>query len=92
MNPAAHIYQRRSAAYRRYCATTTALACRADPATGGNQCLCHNWGNEESRAIWQRRDARWNKIGLLFDAAYYAVLHVDHGPDCKPLWCQYCKA
>ena len=32
----------------------------ADPATDGNPTFCHNWGNADARAAWQRHHDRTN--------------------------------
>jgi hypothetical protein len=51
---------------------TQKLAAIADPATGGNECLCGNWGNEESRRIWREGWPRWRAYANECDKRYEA--------------------
>jgi hypothetical protein len=67
---ASEVYQRRDQLFRRFMRRTTALAKAAHPATGGNECLCHNWGNEESRRIWHDGWRCWDAAARALDDRY----------------------
>ena len=66
------------------------FAAIADPATGGNSLYCHNWGNDASKAVWQRVHLRWAKLheieSRLFNKAEHEMRHKDIRPmDTSPL-------
>lgn len=48
------------------------LARLAHPETGGNECFCHNWGNEESRRLWKQTWERFHKYSTAADARWHA--------------------
>lgn len=52
--------ERRHRAWRRFLTRTRRLAALADPRTGGNETLCHNWGNAQARAVWLAGWRRWH--------------------------------
>lgn len=67
-------YDKRQRAWRKFMARTTKLAALADPRTGGNECLCRNWGNEESRRIWADGWKRWRAYSDQCDKRYSALM------------------
>ena len=69
----AEIYTRPNRLFRVFIRRTTALAKAAHPATSGNECLCLNWGNEESRRIWRDGWRRWDRLSRRLDAIYDAL-------------------
>lgn len=86
------IYQMQTRMYRNLAERTRRLAARADPATGGNSLLIHNWGNAAARAVKAKADARWSHLSALLDRMYDEAEHRRHGPDFRPLWCRMCCA
>lgn len=69
---AATRYQKAQEAFGLFIRRTQKLAALADPATGGNETLCGNWGNEESRRIWREGWARWHRYSAEADRRYQA--------------------
>lgn len=51
---------KRDRAWRTFLRRTIKLAALADPRTSGNECLCRNWGNDESKRIWDDAWKRWH--------------------------------
>lgn len=72
---------RRHRAWRRFMSSATKLAAIADPRTGGNETLCHNWGNAESRAAWAAGWRRWRAYAERSDEITRALMrrHVREG-------------
>ena len=64
---------RRNRAWQSFIARTTRLAALADPRTGGNENLCRNWGNEESKRIWSDAWERWRSYSNRIDARHNAL-------------------
>lgn len=67
-----HMVAKRNRAWRRFMSRTTKLAAIADPRTSGNECLCRNWGNDESRRIWADAWNRWHAYANECDRRYRA--------------------
>lgn len=65
---------KRRRAWRRFISRTTKLAAAADPATGGNESLVHNWGNQEARRIWAEGWKRWRAYAEAADKRYNALV------------------
>jgi hypothetical protein len=61
---------KRRRAWRRFMSRTTKLAAIADPRTGGNESLVHNWGNQEARRIWAEGWKRWRAYAEAADKRY----------------------
>lgn len=51
---------RKNRAWRRFMSRTIRLAAIADPRTGGNELLIHNWGNDAAKAVWRDGWRRWH--------------------------------
>ena len=58
---------KRDRAFRTFMRRTMKLARAAHPATGGNECLVHNWGNDEARRIWADGWRRWRSYSAAAD-------------------------
>lgn len=67
------------------------LAKKADPATGGNDCLVHNWGNDAARNAWRQTWDLERAVRAIYSRLYDAAEHRTHGPTFKPLWCDACQ-
>lgn len=67
--------QKRSRAWRIFMRRTIKLAAIADPRTGGNEMLIHNWGNEAARLIWSNGWKRWRAYSAECDRRYNAAMH-----------------
>lgn len=72
VSQAATRHLKRQAAFRLFVRRTHKLAALADPATGGNETLCGNWGNEASKRIWREAWKRWNAYSAECDRRYQA--------------------
>jgi len=57
-------------AFRTFMRRTIKLAAYADPATGGNECMVRNWGNDEARRIWADGWQRWQAYSAECDRRY----------------------
>lgn len=64
--------------YRRIMGRGYVRARAADPRTGGNVTLVHNWGNEAARAAWREASERTKALRDIyrhvFDCAVAATL------------------
>ncbi len=56
--------------YRLLWQTSTSMIKQADPATGGNLMLCHNWGNAEARLFLEKHNDRQSKLFNIFRKFY----------------------
>ena len=65
---------RKNRAFRVFMNRTHALARAAHPATGGNECMCRNWGNAECNRIWSEGWARWDAYSRAFQRRYDAYI------------------
>lgn len=68
------LVDRKNRAWRTFMRRTHKLAALADPRTGGNEMLVHNWGNDQARAVWAHGWERWRRYGAAFDRRYRAML------------------
>lgn len=65
---------KRRRAWRRFISRTTKLAAIADPRTGGNENLVHNWGNEAARQVWANGWKRWRAYADAADRRYNLLI------------------
>lgn len=61
-------------AWRTFMRRTHKLAAIADPRTGGNEMLIHNWGNEAARLVWANGWKRWRTYSEQCDRRYNAAM------------------
>lgn len=75
------IYEQLCRIYDTHAIIKRALIKKSDPDTGGNEMLCHNWGNDDARRIMDERNIRMEKIQKLFNERYkiaFAQEYPDH--------------
>ena len=91
MKTASEIYRQHRHISARIFLVARMFAKRAHPETGGNDMLCHNWGNDESRMVWSRAYKRMDKARAIYQRMYSLAEHSQHH-DAKfcPLWCEHC--
>jgi hypothetical protein len=93
MKTPTQIYQQNERIYRKSWTLAVRNAAKADPQTQGNALMCHNWGNAESKAVWDHHQDRVNHIGKVFDRLYDQAEHVqNHGDHFRPMWCSLCQS
>jgi hypothetical protein len=92
MKTATQIYQQNERIYRKSCMLAVKQAKAADPSTGGNGLMVHNWGNAEAKAAWAKHEQRSHKTQAAFDRLYNAAEHnYNHGDHFRPMWCALCQ-
>lgn len=64
----------------------------AHPETDGAALLCHNWGNDASKAVWKRAYARLGREYDLYNRLYDLAEHAGHGDKFRPGWCKHCQS
>jgi hypothetical protein len=91
MKTPTQIYDQHTRIQRKIDDRARLLSAKADPATQGNFCLVHNWGNPEARAIWDKacQRAKWARSS--FEHLHDLAEHRSHGLHFKPSWCRYCR-
>jgi len=67
-------YFKKTKLFRTATMRATKLASIADPATGGNQCLVRNWGNEAANRIWSETMAKERKASEVYNARYTELM------------------
>ena len=66
----------------------------ADPATGGNPQLCHNWGNAGAKQAWAEHYARTKGNHAKEHAMCNVIEHAEHvarNEHGQYLWCDACQ-
>jgi len=86
------IYDQYQRIFNKSCNLAHHFASIADPATGGNSLHVHNWGNDASKAVYDRLRTRWSKMRHAMEYLYDKAEHEQrHSTDFKPLWCKHCQ-
>lgn len=88
------LYDRHRASYAASIEQARSEARLADPATDGNPTLCHNWGNADARAAWQRHHDRTNGAEAKTRQSAAIIHHRAHlaaNEAGNYLWCPFCQ-
>jgi len=91
MKTTTELYDQHQRMFKKTCELATRFANEADPRTGGDALLIHNWGNEVSKQVWARYEARWPKMRAIFERLYNEAEHRRHSNEFRPLWCKHCS-